>query len=124
MLIPDSAHGTNPASAAMAGFKVVVIPSDSEGMVDLNALREAVGPKTAGLMITNPNTLGIFEKNILEIAKIVHEAGGLLYYDGTNLNAILGKVSPGDIVYDIDHLNIHKTSPTPHGGREPGNRPV
>jgi len=124
MLIPDSAHGTNPASAAMAGFKVVVIPSDSEGMVDLNALREAVGPKTAGLMITNPNTLGIFEKNILEIAKIVHEAGGLLYYDGANLNAILGKVRPGDMGFDIVHLNIHKTFATPHGGGGPGAGPV
>src|SRR5438445_11145640 len=124
MLIPDSAHGTNPASAAMAGFKVVVIPSDSEGMVDLKALREAVGPKTAGLMITNPNTLGIFEKNILEIAKIVHEAGGLLYYDGANLNAILGKVRPGDLGFDIVHLNIHKTFATPHGGGGPCAGPV
>jgi glycine dehydrogenase subunit 2 len=124
ILIPDSAHGTNPASAAMAGFKVVVIPSDEEGMVDLDALREAVGPKTAGFMITNPNTLGIFEKNILEIAKVVHESGGLLYYDGANFNAILGKVRPGDMGFDIVHLNIHKTFATPHGGGGPGAGPV
>jgi glycine dehydrogenase subunit 2 len=124
MLIPDSAHGTNPASAAMAGFKVVVIPSDEEGMVDLDALQEAVGPETAGFMITNPNTLGIFEKNILEIAEIVHESGGLLYYDGANFNAILGKVRPGDMGFDIVHLNIHKTFATPHGGGGPGAGPV
>lgn len=124
MLIPDSAHGTNPASAAMAGFKVVVIPSDKEGMVDLDALRESVGAKTAGFMITNPNTLGIFEKNILEIAEIVHESGGLLYYDGANFNAILGKVRPGDMGFDIVHLNIHKTFATPHGGGGPGAGPV
>lgn len=124
ILIPDSAHGTNPASAAMAGFKVVVIPSDKEGMVDLDALRKAAGPNTAGLMITNPNTLGIFEKNILEIARIIHEAGGLLYYDGANLNAILGKVRPGDMGFDIVHMNIHKTFATPHGGGGPGAGPV
>jgi glycine dehydrogenase subunit 2 len=124
MLIPDSAHGTNPASAAMAGFKVVVIPSDNEGMVDLDALQEAVGPNTAGFMITNPNTLGIFEKNILEIAEVVHESGGLLYYDGANFNAILGKVRPGDMGFDIVHLNIHKTFATPHGGGGPGAGPV
>ncbi len=124
MLIPDSAHGTNPASAAMAGFKVVVIPSDEKGMVDLDALQEAVGPNTAGLMITNPNTLGIFEKNILEIAEIVHDSGGLLYYDGANFNAILGKVRPGDMGFDIVHLNIHKTFATPHGGGGPGAGPV
>jgi glycine dehydrogenase subunit 2 len=124
ILIPDSAHGTNPASAAMAGFKVVVIPSDKEGMVDLDALRTAAGSNTAGLMITNPNTLGIFEKNILEIARIIHEAGGLLYYDGANLNAILGKVRPGDMGFDIVHMNIHKTFATPHGGGGPGAGPV
>ncbi|HZD12030.1 MAG TPA: aminomethyl-transferring glycine dehydrogenase subunit GcvPB, partial [Candidatus Binatus sp.] len=124
MLIPDSAHGTNPASAAMAGFRVVVIPSDREGMVDLEALKQAVGPQTAGLMITNPNTLGIFEKNIVEIAKIVHDAGGLLYYDGANFNAILGKVRPGDMGFDIVHVNIHKTFATPHGGGGPGAGPV
>src|SRR5437867_3333171 len=116
MLVPDSSHGTNPASAAMAGFRVVVVPSDSRGMVDLNALRAAVGPKTAGLMITNPNTLGIFEEEIVNIAETVHEAGGLLYYDGANFNPILGKVRPGDMGFDIAHLNLHKTSPTPHGG--------
>ena len=116
MIVPDSAHGTNPASAAMAGFNVVVVPSNSEGMVDLGALRKVVGPGTAGLMITNPNTLGIFEKNVLQIAEAVHDAGGLLYYDGANFNAILGKVRPGDMGFDIVHLNLHKTFATPHGG--------
>jgi glycine dehydrogenase subunit 2 len=124
MIIPDSAHGTNPASAAMAGFNVVVVPSNDEGMVDLEALRKVVGSRTAGLMITNPNTLGIFEKNVLEIAKIVHDAGGLLYYDGANFNAILGKVRPGDMAFDIVHLNLHKTFATPHGGGGPGAGPV
>ena len=124
MIIPDSAHGTNPASAAMAGFNVVVVPSNDDGMVDLEALRKVVGPRTAGLMITNPNTLGIFEKNVLEIAKIVHDAGGLLYYDGANFNAILGKVRPGDMGFDIVHLNLHKTFATPHGGGGPGAGPV
>ena len=124
MVIPDSAHGTNPASAAMAGFSVVVVPSNDEGMVDLDALRKVVGPRTAGLMITNPNTLGIFEKNVLEIAKIIHDAGGLLYYDGANFNAILGKVRPGDMGFDIVHLNLHKTFATPHGGGGPGAGPV
>ena len=124
MVIPDSAHGTNPASAAMAGFKVVVVPSNSEGMVDLNVLRQVVGPSTAGLMITNPNTLGIFEKDILEIAKIVHDSGGLLYYDGANFNPLLGKVRPGDMGFDIVHLNLHKTFATPHGGGGPGAGPV
>ncbi len=124
MIVPDSAHGTNPASAAMAGFRVVVVPSNSEGMVDLGALRKVVGPHTAGLMITNPNTLGIFEKNILEIAKIVHDAGGLLYYDGANFNPLLGKVRPGDMGFDIVHLNLHKTFATPHGGGGPGAGPV
>ncbi len=115
MIVPDSSHGTNPASAAMAGFKVMVVPSNSEGMVDLDELRKLAGPNTAGLMITNPNTLGIFEKNILEIAKIVHQAGGLLYYDGANFNPLLGKVRPGDMGFDIVHLNLHKTFATPHG---------
>jgi len=124
MIVPDSAHGTNPASAAMAGFKVVVVPSNGNGMVDLKALRSVVGPKTAGLMITNPNTLGIFERNILEIARTVHEAGGLLYYDGANFNPILGKVRPGDMGFDIVHLNLHKTFATPHGGGGPGAGPV
>jgi len=124
MIVPDSAHGTNPASAAMAGFKVIVVPSDKDGCVDIEALKAAVSKKTAGLMITNPNTLGIFEKNILEIAKIVHEVDGLLYYDGANLNAILGKVRPGDMGFDIVHVNIHKTFSTPHGGGGPGAGPV
>ncbi len=124
MIVPDSAHGTNPASAAMAGFRVVVVPSNSEGMVDLGALRKVVGPHTTGLMITNPNTLGIFEKNILEIAKIVHDSGGLLYYDGANFNPLLGKVRPGDMGFDIVHLNLHKTFATPHGGGGPGAGPV
>jgi len=124
MIVPDSAHGTNPASAAMAGFKVVVVPSNSEGMVDLDELRKVVNEHTAGLMITNPNTLGIFEKNILEIARIIHEAGGLLYYDGANFNPLLGKVRPGDMGFDIVHLNLHKTFATPHGGGGPGAGPV
>ncbi|MCS7124972.1 MAG: aminomethyl-transferring glycine dehydrogenase subunit GcvPB [Candidatus Bathyarchaeota archaeon] len=124
MLIPDSAHGTNPASAAMAGFNVVVIPTGEDGCVDVEALKAAVSEKTAGLMLTNPNTLGIFEKNIDEIAKIVHEAGGLLYYDGANLNPILCKVRPGDMGFDIVHINIHKTFGTPHGGGGPGAGPV
>jgi glycine dehydrogenase subunit 2 len=124
IIVPDSAHGTNPASAAMAGFNVVVVPSDKDGCVNIEALKEAVSEHTAGLMLTNPNTLGIFEKNIEEIAKIVHEAGGLLYYDGANLNAILGKARPGDMGFDIVHINIHKTFSTPHGGGGPGAGPV
>ena len=124
IIVPDSAHGTNPASAAMAGFNVVVVPSDSEGCVDLEALKTVVSERTAGLMLTNPNTLGIFEKNIEEIAKIIHEAGGLLYYDGANLNPLLGKVRPGDMGFDIVHMNIHKTFGTPHGGGGPGAGPV
>ena len=124
MIVPDSAHGTNPASAAMAGFKVVVVPSNSEGRVDLQALVKAAGPQTAGLMITNPNTLGIFEKEIHEIARVIHRAGGLLYYDGANFNPLLGKVRPGDMGFDIVHLNLHKTFATPHGGGGPGAGPV
>ncbi len=124
MLIPDAAHGTNPASAAMAGYKVVVIPSSKEGLVDLDALKEAVGPRTAGLMLTNPNTIGVFEKDIGEIADIVHDAGGLVYYDGANFNAIMGKVRPGDMGFDVVHLNLHKTFSTPHGGGGPGAGPV
>ncbi len=124
MIIPDAAHGTNPASATMAGFKVVVVPSDSEGLVDIDALKEAVGPRTAGLMLTNPNTIGVFEKNIEEIGGIVHDAGGLLYYDGANLNAIMGIVRPGDMGFDVVHLNLHKTFSTPHGGGGPGAGPV
>lgn len=124
IIVPDSAHGTNPASAAMGGYKVIEVPSNSEGCVDKEALKAVVGPKTAGLMITNPNTLGIFEHDILEIAGIVHHAGGLLYYDGANLNAILGKAKPGDMGFDIVHINLHKTFGTPHGGGGPGAGPV
>ena len=120
MLVPDSAHGTNPASAAMAGFRVVRIPTSEKGTVDLAALRAAVGDRTAGMMLTNPNTLGIFEDDILEIADIVHGSGGLLYYDGANLNGIMGIVRPGDMGFDIVHLNVHKTFASPHGGGGPG----
>ena len=124
IIVPDSAHGTNPASAVMAGFTVVSVPSNSEGGVDLDALRAAVGPDTAGLMLTNPNTVGLFDPNILEITKIIHEAGGLCYYDGANLNAIMGRVRPGDMGFDCVHLNLHKTFSTPHGGGGPGSGPV
>jgi glycine dehydrogenase subunit 2 len=124
IIVPDSAHGTNPASASMGGFNVVVVPSDASGCLDIEALKSAVSERTAGLMLTNPNTLGIFEKNIEETAKIVHEAGGLLYYDGANLNAILGKTRPCDMGFDIVHINIHKTFGTPHGGGGPGAGPV
>ena len=124
ILIPDSAHGTNPASAAMAGFEVVNSPSDGKGYVDLQALKEAAGPDTAGLMLTNPNTVGLFDPNIAEITKTVHEAGGLNYYDGANLNAIMGIVRPGDMGFDVVHVNLHKTFATPHGGGGPGSGPV
>jgi len=124
IIVPDSAHGTNPASASMAGFKVIVVPTGKDGCVEIEALKGAVSSKTAGLMLTNPNTLGIFEEKILEIEKTVHEAGGLLYYDGANLNAILGKTRPGDMGFDIVHLNLHKTFSTPHGGGGPGAGPV
>lgn len=124
IIVPDSAHGTNPASAAMNGYTVVNIPSAADGCVDLDALRNAVGPDTAALMLTNPNTVGIFDKNIAKIAKIVHDAGGLLYYDGANLNAIMGTIRPGDMGYDVVHLNLHKTFSTPHGGGGPGSGPV
>ncbi len=124
ILVPDAAHGTNPATATMCGYTVREIPTDSEGDVDLAALKTAVGPKTAGLMLTNPSTLGVFERRIAEIAKIVHEAGGLLYYDGANLNAILGEVKPGDMGFDVMHINLHKTFSTPHGGGGPGAGPV
>ena len=120
IIVPDSAHGTNPATAAMCGYQVVNIPSGSDGCVDLDALRKAVGPDTAGLMLTNPNTVGIFDKNILEITKIVHEAGGLCYYDGANLNAVMGVVRPGDMGFDCIHSNLHKTFAIPHGGGGPG----
>jgi glycine dehydrogenase subunit 2 len=124
LIVPDSAHGTNPASAAMAGFKVVETPSDKEGCIDLEGLRASLTNRTAGLMLTNPNTLGIFEADILEIARLVHEAGGLLYYDGANLNAMLGEAKPGLMGFDIVHINIHKTFATPHGGGGPGSGPI
>ena len=124
IIVPDSAHGTNPASATMAGFHVINVPSNENGGVDLDALRKAVGKDTAGLMLTNPNTLGLFDPNILEITKIVHEAGGLCYYDGANLNAVMGRVRPGDMGFDCIHLNLHKTFATPHGGGGPGSGPV
>ncbi|MBT9777974.1 aminotransferase class V-fold PLP-dependent enzyme [Clostridium sp. MCC353] len=124
IIVPDSAHGTNPASAVMAGFEVVNIPSQEDGCVDLEKLRAAVGEDTAGLMLTNPNTVGLFDKNILEITRIVHEAGGLNYYDGANLNAVMGVVRPGDMGFDVVHLNLHKTFSTPHGGGGPGSGPV
>ncbi|MDH4275076.1 MAG: aminomethyl-transferring glycine dehydrogenase subunit GcvPB [Gammaproteobacteria bacterium] len=124
ILCPDAAHGTNPATATMCGYTVREIPTDANGDVDLEALRAAVGPNTAGLMLTNPSTLGVFERRIEEIARIVHAAGGLLYYDGANLNAILGKVRPGDMGFDVIHINLHKTFSTPHGGGGPGAGPV
>ena len=124
MIIPDAAHGTNPASAAMAGYDVVVIPSSSEGLVDIDALKSVAGSKTAGLMLTNPNTIGVFEKDIKEITDTIHDAGGLVYYDGANFNAIMGKVRPGDMGFDVVHLNLHKTFSTPHGGGGPGAGPV
>jgi glycine dehydrogenase subunit 2 len=124
VLIPDSAHGTNPASVTHAGFRVRQIPSDARGLVDLEALRAALGPDVAGLMLTNPNTLGLFERDIGAIAAAVHGAGGLLYFDGANFNAICGKVRPGDMGFDIVHINTHKTFTTPHGGGGPGAGPV
>ena len=124
ILVPDAAHGTNPATAVMCGYKVKEIPTDKDGDVDIEALKNAVGPQTAGLMLTNPSTLGVFEKDVKEVARIVHEAGGLLYYDGANLNAILGKVKPGDMGFDVIHMNLHKTFSTPHGGGGPGAGPV
>jgi len=124
VVIPDSAHGTNFASAALAGFEVVELPSGEDGRVDPDALRAAVGEDTAALMLTNPNTLGLFEREIEEIADIVHDAGGLLYYDGANLNALLGRARPGDMGFDIMHYNVHKTFATPHGGGGPGAGPV
>ena len=124
IFIPDSAHGTNPSSANMAGFDVVEVPSNSRGGVDIQALREMAGSDTAGLMLTNPNTLGLFEEDIIEIAEIIHDAGGLLYFDGANSNAILGITRPGDMGFDVVHLNLHKTFGTPHGGGGPGAGPV
>ena len=120
IIVPAAAHGTNPATATMCGCSVKEIPVDAEGDVDLDALTKAVGPKTAGIMLTNPSTLGVFERKIEAVARIVHGAGGLLYYDGANLNAILGKVRPGDMGFDAIHMNLHKTFSTPHGGGGPG----
>ena len=124
VILPNTAHGTNPASASMAGYSVIEIPSTPEGTVDLVALEKTVSEHTACFMLTNPNTLGIFESEILEIARIVHAKGALLYYDGANLNAILGKARPGDMGFDIVHINLHKTFSTPHGGGGPGSGPV
>jgi len=124
VLVPDSSHGTNPASAAQYGYEVVQIPSDARGRVDLKALEDAMSDRVACLMLTNPNTLGLFENDILKIREIVHRKGALLYYDGANLNALLGAVRPGDMGFDIVHLNLHKTFTTPHGGGGPGAGPV
>ena len=124
IIVPDSAHGTNPATAAMCGYEVVNIPSAPNGCVDLEALKAVLGDDTAGLMLTNPNTVGIFDDNILEITRLVHEAGGLCYYDGANLNAVMGVVRPGDMGFDCIHMNLHKTFATPHGGGGPGSGAV
>lgn len=124
ILVPDAAHGTNPASAVMCGYRIKEIPTLSNGDVDIIALKAALGSQTAGIMLTNPSTLGVFERRIEEIANLVHQVGGLLYYDGANLNAILGKVRPGDMGFDVIHLNLHKTFATPHGGGGPGSGPV
>ncbi|MEM4557426.1 MAG: aminomethyl-transferring glycine dehydrogenase subunit GcvPB [Desulfurococcaceae archaeon] len=124
IVIPDSAHGTNPASAAMAGFRVVEVPSGPDGNIDMDALKAVVGEQTAGLMITNPSTLGLFEENILEIAELFHRYDALLYYDGANLNGIMGYARPGDMGFDIAHINIHKTFSSPHGGGGPGAGPI
>ncbi len=124
ILVPTAAHGTNPATAVMCGYKVREIAVTADGDVDLDALKDAVGPQTAGLMMTNPSTCGVFERKVQEIAWVVHAAGGLLYYDGANLNAILGKVKPGDMGFDVLHMNLHKTFATPHGGGGPGAGPV
>ncbi|MGB5201048.1 MAG: aminomethyl-transferring glycine dehydrogenase subunit GcvPB [Sedimenticolaceae bacterium] len=124
IVVPDAAHGTNPATAVMCGYKVREIPTLADGDVDIEALRGVLGPHTAGIMLTNPSTVGVFERRITEIARLVHEAGGLLYYDGANLNAILGKVRPGDMGFDVIHMNLHKTFSTPHGGGGPGAGPV
>lgn len=120
IIVPEAAHGTNPATATMCGCIAKEIPVDADGDVEIEALKAAVGPKTAGIMLTNPSTLGVFERKVVEVAEIVHSAGGLLYYDGANLNAILGKVRPGDMGFDVIHMNLHKTFSTPHGGGGPG----
>nr|CRH05083.1 Probable glycine dehydrogenase [decarboxylating] subunit 2 [Candidatus Magnetococcus massalia] len=124
ILAPDASHGTNPATASMCGYTVREVPTTAEGDVDIEQLKEMVGPKTAGLMLTNPSTLGVFERQVAEISRIVHEAGGLLYYDGANLNAIAGRVRPGEMGFDAIHINVHKTFATPHGGGGPGAGPV
>lgn len=124
MLVPDAAHGTNPASAVQCGYTVREVPTGSDGNIDIAALKAVVGPKTAGIMLTNPSTLGVFEENIKQVAEIMHQAGGLLYYDGANFNAILGTTCPGDMGFDVVHLNLHKTFATPHGGGGPGCGPV
>lgn len=124
VIVPDSAHGTNPASATVAGFETITVRSNARGLVCLDHLREVVGEDTAALMLTNPNTLGLFEENIVEMAKVIHEAGGKLYYDGANSNAILGIARPGDMGFDVVHLNLHKTFTGPHGGGGPGSGPV
>lgn len=124
MLVPDSAHGTNPATANVVGYKVVEVKSDERGLVDLEDLKSKLGPHVAGLMLTNPNTLGLFEESIMDISRLVHESGGLLYYDGANLNAIMGVARPGDMGFDVVHVNLHKTFGTPHGGGGPGSGPV
>lgn len=124
VLVPDSAHGTNPATVAMCGYEVTQVPSDERGGVDVEALKAALGPDVAAIMLTNPNTLGLFDENILEVTRLVHEAGALAYYDGANMNAIMGKVRPGDMGFDAVHINLHKTFGTPHGGGGPGAGPV
>lgn len=124
IIVPDAAHGTNPATAVMCGYTVKEIATNKDGDIDLDILKAAVGPQTAGIMLTNPSTLGVFDRNIQKIAEIIHEAGGLLYYDGANLNAILGQVRPGDMGFDVLHMNLHKTFATPHGGGGPGAGPV
>lgn len=124
IIVPDSSHGTNPASAAEAGFEIIEIKSAADGTVDLEALKSVLSDEVAGLMLTNPNTLGLFESNIKEIADLVHQAGGLLYYDGANMNAIMGITRPGDMGFDVIHLNLHKTFSTPHGGGGPGAGPI
>ena len=124
IIVPDAAHGTNPATATMCGCTVREIPTGSDGDIDIDALKAVLGPKTAGIMLTNPSTLGVFERHIKEVADLVHDAGGLLYYDGANLNAILGKVRPGDMDFDVIHMNLHKTFSTPHGGGGPGSGAV
>ena len=124
IIVPDAAHGTNPATAVMCGYKVKEIPTNGQGDIDIEALEKIIGPQTAGIMLTNPSTLGVFERKIKIIADMIHKAGGLLYYDGANLNAILGKVKPGDMGFDVIHMNLHKTFSTPHGGGGPGAGPV